>query len=67
VRWFRRSRDEPPIDEATAYERSYGDRGPEVKPVKLPPKRPRFPILSSGEELRRRFEERLENRDEEEG
>jgi hypothetical protein len=66
VRWFRRRRVVPPIDEPTAYARSYGERGPEVKPVKLPPRRPRFPILTSGEELRRRFEERLEKRDDEE-
>ena len=56
----------PPIDEPTAYARSYGERGPEVKQVKLPPRRPRFPVLTSGEELRRRFEERLARRDEEE-
>jgi hypothetical protein len=66
VRWFRRRRVAPPIDEVTAYTRSYGERGAEVKPVKLPPRRPRFPILTSGEELRRRFEERLANREEEE-
>jgi hypothetical protein len=66
VRWFRRKQAVPPIDESTAYARSYGERGPEVKPVKLPPRRPRFPILTSGEELRRRFEERLAKRDDEE-
>ena len=66
MRWFRRRRVRPPIDESTAYARSYGDRGQEVKPVKLPPRRPRFPVLMSGEELRRRFEERLEKREEEE-
>jgi hypothetical protein len=65
VRWFRRKRVAPPIDESTAYARSYGDRGEEVKVVKLPPRRPRFPVLLSGEELRRRFEERLSKRDEE--
>jgi hypothetical protein len=65
VRWFRRKREKPPIDEDAAYARSYGDRGPEVKVVKLPPRRPRFPVLLSGEELRRRFEERLAKRDEE--
>jgi hypothetical protein len=66
MRWFRRKRVAPPIDEPTAYARSYGERGPEVRQVKLPPRRPRFPVLTSGEELRRRFEERLEQRDEEE-
>ena len=66
MRWFRRKRERPPIDESAAYARSYGDRGQEVKVVKLPPKRPRFPVLMSGEELRKRFEERLAKRDEEE-
>jgi hypothetical protein len=66
VRWFRRKRVKPPIDESTAYARSYGDRGQEVKVVKLPPRRPRFPVLMSGEELRRRFEERLSKREEDE-
>ena len=66
MRWFRRKRVAPPIDEPTAYARSYGERGPEVRQVKLPPRRPRFPVLTSGEELRRRFLERLEKRDEEE-
>jgi hypothetical protein len=64
VRWFRRKRVKPPIDESAAYARSYGDRGQEVKVVKLPPRRPRFPVLMSGEELRRRFEERLSKREE---
>ena len=49
-----------------SYARSYGERAAEVKPVKLPPRRPRFPVLTSGEELRRRFEERLKKREEEE-
>ena len=65
MRWFRRKRERPPIDEPTAYARSYGDRGQEVKIVKLPPRRPRFPVLMSGEELRRRFEERLAKREHE--
>ncbi len=66
MRWFRRKRVRPPIDESTAYARSYGDRGEQVKVVKLPPRRPRFPVLLSGEELRRRFEERLEKREDQE-
>ncbi len=67
MRWFRRKRPPAPIDEAQAYARSYGDRGAEVRQVKLPPRRPRYgSILVSGEELRRRFEKRLEQREEEE-
>jgi hypothetical protein len=55
-----------PLDEAQAYARSYGDRGTEVRPVKLPPRRPRYAsILLSGEQLRRGFEKRLEEREEE--
>lgn len=67
MRWFRRKRPPAPIDEAQAYARSYGDRGTEVRQVKLPPRRPRYAsILLSGEQLRRRFEQRLEEREEEE-
>lgn len=66
MRWFRRKHETPPIDEPTAYRHSYGERLAEVRPVKLPPRRPRFPVLSSGEDLRRRFEERLKEREDEE-
>ena len=56
----RRSR---PLGEAEAYARCHGDRGNDVTIVRLPPRRPRnFPILRTGEELRRRFEERLDRR-----
>ena len=54
----------PPLDEATAYARCHGDRGQDVKVVKLPPRRPRFDVLADGEMLRRHFEERLDARDE---
>ena len=64
--WRRRRNRLHPIGEAEAYHHSYGDRGQEVKVVKLPPRRPRFPVLMSGEELRRRFEERLSKREEDE-
>jgi hypothetical protein len=60
---FRRKRAEGPIDEAQAYARSYGERSADVRPVTLPPRRPRFELAVSGEELRRRFEERLAARD----
>jgi hypothetical protein len=61
---FRRNRQEKPIDEAEAYARSYGEKSADVRPVKLPPRRPRFELAVSGEELRRRFEERLSAREE---
>jgi hypothetical protein len=61
---FRRKRQEPSIGEAEAYARSYGERSADVKPVKLPPRRKRFRLEVSGEDLRRRFEERLRAREE---
>jgi len=36
-----------------------------VRIIQLPPRRPRFDVLADGEKLRRRFEERLDARDEE--
>jgi hypothetical protein len=57
----RRSR---PLGEAEAYARCHGDRGNDVKILRLPPRRPRYlAILRSGEEVRRRFEERLDRRE----
>jgi len=53
----------PPLDEAAAYDRCHGMRGKDVKIVKLPPRRPRFEVLATGEELRRHFEARLDARD----
>jgi hypothetical protein len=52
-----------PLDEAAAYARCHGARSPDVKIVKLPPRRPRFDVLADGEKLRRRFEERLDARE----
>jgi hypothetical protein len=52
-----------PLGEAEAYARCHGERG-NVKVVRLPPRRPRYlAVLKTGEELRRRFEERLERRE----
>ena len=51
-----------PIGEAEAYERSYGEKR-DVRRVYLPPRRPRYETSVSGEELRRRFEQRLSERD----
>jgi hypothetical protein len=55
-----------PLAEAEAYARCHGDRGNDVKVVRLPPRRPRYlSVLRTGEELRRRFEERLDRRERE--
>ena len=55
-----------PLQEAEAYARCHGERGTEVKLVRLPPRRPRYlAVLRTGEDLRRGFEERLEQRDRE--
>jgi hypothetical protein len=52
-----------PLEEAEAYARCHGDRGNDVKLVRLPPRRPRYlAILRTGEELRQRFEKRLDDR-----
>jgi hypothetical protein len=62
-RWRSRPR---PLQEAEAYARCHGDRGNDVKIVRLPPRRPRYlAVLRTGEELRRRFEERLDRRERE--
>jgi hypothetical protein len=63
-RFSSRRRRSRPLGEAEAYARCHGDRGNDVKIVRLPPRRPRyFAILRSGEEVRRRFEERLDRRE----
>ena len=51
------------MNEAEAYARCHGDRDQLVRIVKLPPRRPRYEVLASGEELRRDFEDRLDARD----
>ncbi len=54
-----------PLSEAECYARCYGDSDPTVTLVKIEPRRPRFPASVSGEELRRRFEQRIDARGEE--
>ena len=51
------------LDEAEAYARCHGDRDQDVKVVRLEPRRPRYRMRVSGEDLRRSFEERLEARE----
>jgi uncharacterized protein YecE (DUF72 family) len=52
-----------PLDEATAYARCHGDRENDVRIVKLPPRRKRYDVLTTGEELRELFERRLDERE----
>jgi len=52
-----------PLSEAEAYARCYGEGDDNVRFVKLEPRRPRFDIGVSGEELRQAFESRLDERD----
>jgi hypothetical protein len=51
-----------PLTEAECYARCYGGGGDEVRVLRLEPRRPRALLRVSGEELRRRFEERLDAR-----
>jgi hypothetical protein len=51
------------LTEAECYARCYGDGDDTVRFVRLEPRRPRFDIGVSGEELRRAFESRLDERD----
>lgn len=50
------------LSEAECYARCYGDHDPTVQTVKLEPRRPRYRTQVSGEDLRRRLEERLDGR-----
>ena len=63
--WGRPKRDRlRTLDEASAYMRCHGERDESVRLVKLPPRRARYEqVLSSGEEIRRDFESRLELRE----
>ena len=61
--WGRRRSRLRSLDEAECYGRSYGERSADVKTVKLEPRRPRYSLRVSGEDLRRRFQERLDARE----
>ena len=65
VSWPRRSGDRlKPLDEAAAYARCHGDRDESVRIVQLPPRRKRYDdLLATGEEIRLRFEERIDARE----
>jgi hypothetical protein len=53
-----------PLTEAECYARCYGGGArDEVRVVRIEPRRPRMMLRVSGEDLRRRFEERLDARE----
>ena len=51
------------LSEAEAYARCHGGRESEVRIVHLPPRRPRYDLPVSGEDLRRSFERKLQGRE----
>ena len=52
------------LSEAECYVRCYGGWDPTVTIVKLEPRRPRYETAVSGEDLRREFEARIDQRPE---
>jgi hypothetical protein len=50
------------LSEAECYARCYGDHDPTVQTVKLEPRPQRYVPRVSGEDIRRRLEERLDGR-----
>jgi len=52
-----------PLNEAEAYARCHGPRGADVRIVHLEPKRPRYKTPVTGEDLRRSFEVKLDERE----
>jgi hypothetical protein len=52
-----------PLTEAEAYARCHGVRDSEVRIVRIEPRRPRYQLDVSGEDLRRSFEEKLAERE----
>ena len=51
------------LTEAECYARCYGEGDDNVRSVRLEPRRPRFDLDISGEDLRRAFEVRLDKRE----
>ncbi|MEP6909655.1 MAG: hypothetical protein ABI896_04385 [Actinomycetota bacterium] len=51
------------LNEAECYARCHGEGDDNVRVVKLEPRRPRFDLGLSGEDLRRAFETRLDKRE----
>jgi hypothetical protein len=60
---FRRRKRVRALTEAEAYHRCHGGREADVKVVTLPPRRPRYQLKVSGEDLRSAFEQRLSRRE----
>jgi hypothetical protein len=52
-----------PLTEAEAYARCYGSGDDNVRTVKLQPRRPRYDLPVSGEDLRQAFEQKLDGRE----
>jgi hypothetical protein len=52
-----------PLNEAEAYARCHGGRRSDVRIVYLEPKRPRYDMPVTGEDLRRSFESKLDERE----
>jgi hypothetical protein len=52
-----------PLSEAEAYARCYGGGDDNVRTVKLEPRRPRYDLPVSGEDLRQAFEQKLDGRE----
>jgi hypothetical protein len=50
------------LSESECYARCYGTRDEFVRVVHVEPRRPRYEVLATGENLRRLFEERLDAR-----
>jgi hypothetical protein len=51
-----------PLSESECYARCYGTRDEMVRVLHIEPRRPRYEVLTTGENLRRLFEERLDAR-----
>jgi hypothetical protein len=51
------------MGEGEAYIRCHGARGNDVRVVRLERRRPRYELPVSGEDLRQRFQERLDARE----
>jgi hypothetical protein len=52
-----------PLSEAECYARCYAAKTDTVRVIKLEPRRPRYELPVTGEDLRRQFDDRLDARD----
>jgi hypothetical protein len=52
-----------PLTEAEAYARCYGRGDESVRTVRVEPRRPRYDLPVSGEDLRQAFERKLDSRE----